>query len=148
MKPENISKRLDKELDVLSREISALVVLAAIAGSLATSEIFGWSTFTLSTAQRAFMYPILPVIGAAMALGVKDIRKYVLPFSVLGMGLSAYHHLLVRFDPTQGCGFALPCSTAYRYTVAGISLRPMYLPLLAFIAFGIITALTLRYEPK
>lgn len=139
--------RIDDEFRILNREIAALVVLTAVAGSLAASEIFGWQTFTLSSLQRALMYPLLPILGAVIALEVRDSRKYVLPFSTLGMIVSAYHHILVRFDPTRGCGFALPCSSAYRYTVGGLTLRPMYLPLLAFTAFGIVTFLTWRYEP-
>jgi len=94
------------------------------------------------------MYPLVPIIGAGIALDREDLRKFVLPFSIIGMFVSLYHFVVVRFDPTQGCGFALPCSTAYRYTLAGFSIRPMYLPLLAFIAFVIITFLAYWYEPK
>jgi disulfide bond formation protein DsbB len=139
---------IDEILRELSREVSLLIGLIAVAGSLAASEIFGWQTFTLSTAQRIFMYPLVLIIGAAILFKKEDLRKFVLPLSAIGGVLSLYHFLLVKFDPTQGCGFALPCSTAYRYTVAGFSVRPMYLPLMAFIAFSLITALTAEYEPR
>jgi|AntRauMinimDraft_3_1070383.scaffolds.fasta_scaffold00005_77 disulfide bond formation protein DsbB len=141
-------EKTDNLFRELSREISLFVGLIAVAGSLATSEIFGWQTFTLSTYQRVLMYPLVPIIGAGIALDREDLRKFVLPFSIIGMFVSLYHFVVVRFDPTQGCGFALPCSTAYRYTLAGFSIRPMYLPLLAFIAFVIITFLAYWYEPK
>lgn len=145
---ESTNHSLHDYLNEFSRELSLLIALLAITGSLMASEVFGWSTFTLSTLQRIFMYPLVPIIGSSLYFDVRNLRKYVIPLTSLGMTISAYHHLLIRLDPTRGCGFALPCTTLHRYTIASITLQPMYLPLLAFIAFALITALTWQYEPK
>lgn len=138
----------EKFIGELSREFSLLVGMIAVTGSLAASEIFGWETFTLSTLQRVFMYPLVLIIGAGIALNLRDLRKLVLPLSISGALTSFFHFAIVVVDPTRGCGFALPCSAALRYSIAGFSIRPMYLPLMAFAAFTIIMLITYRYEPK
>lgn len=125
------------------RQIIYLISLIATLGSLTVSTLYGWDTFTLSVAQRILMYPIVIISGLSILLDREDFIKYVLILSSLGMIVSAYHHLTVRLNTLIGCGFALPCNTGSRIVVHGMSLRPMYLPLMAFLAFTIITLVSL-----
>ena len=118
-------RKIDGGFKELNREFALLIGLIAVAGSLAASKIFGWETFTLSTLQRVFMYPLVPVISLAIVFDIKDLRKLVLALTTLGMMTSAFHFIIVLFDPTRGCGFALPCSAGLRYTIAGLSIRPI-----------------------
>lgn len=136
-----------KILKKLSREFIILIGLISISGSLAASEIFGWKTFTLSTVQRIFMYPIPIITATAMYIGKNNLRKLVLPLSFLGIISSATHFFIVLVDPTRGCGFALPCTAGLRYTIGNLSIRPFYLPGLALSAFMIIIAIVIKYEP-
>jgi len=116
----------------------------AVTGSLMLSTVFGWAPCELCLYQRALMYPIAPILGAAIVLGAQRLRQAGLALAVLGAPVSLYHHLLVRFDPTQGCGFALPCSIRYQLDFGLIAIRPMHLPLLAAIAFTTIAVLLWR----
>jgi len=125
------------------RQIIYLVSLIATLGSLTVSTLYGWDTFTLSVAQRILMYPIVLISGLSILLDREDFVKYILMLSSLGMMVSAYHHFTVRLNTLVGCGFALPCNTGSRIVVHGMNLRPMYLPLMAFLAFTVITLVSL-----
>jgi disulfide bond formation protein DsbB len=141
-----ISQELSKVSEKVSfydRQIVYLISLTASLGSLSASMIFGWDTFALSLAQRILMYPVVVISGLGILLDREDLMTWILVLSVPGMAVSLYHYLNVRLDTLIGCGFALPCSTASRIVFNGFTLRPMYLPLLAFFAFTLITAVLL-----
>ena len=125
------------------RQLVYLVSLTASLGSLSASMIFGWDTFPLSLAQRVLMYPIVVISGLSILLDREDMMNWILVLSVPGVAVSLYHHLNVRLDTLVGCGFALPCSTASRIIIGGYTLRPMYLPLMAFVGFTMISIIIL-----
>lgn len=135
--------RISEKVSFYDRQIVYLISLTASLGSLSASMIFGWDTFALSLAQRILMYPVVVISGLGILLDREDLMTWILVLSVPGMAVSLYHYLNVRLDTLIGCGFALPCSTASRIVVNGFTLRPMYLPLLAFFAFTLITAVLL-----
>lgn len=116
------------------RVLAFLIALIATVASLITSLVFGWSPCDLCTAQRVFMYPLVLILGV-MVWTARGSRWWVIIPACIGLLTASYHHLLVRFDPTQGCGFALPCSMEFGWYIGPIALQPMYLPLLAAIAF-------------
>lgn len=121
------------------RMLAFVVALIATLASLITSVVFGWDPCGLCTAQRIFMYPLVLIIGF-MLWTEKGSRWWVIIPAAIGFVLSTYHHLLVRFDPTQGCGFALPCSMDFGIYIGPVAIQPMYLPLSAGLAFLLIIA--------
>lgn len=83
------------------------------------------------------MYPLAVILGVAVYRNDKDITKYVLPLSVIGVLISGYHTLLQKVPALQEfemCSYGVPCSKDYINWLGFITI-----PLLAFIAFTIIT---------
>jgi len=117
--------------------VAFLLALAATVGSLYTSGLLGWEPCTLCDLQRALMFPLVPILGWSLYTG-RSVGRWVVTLPVLGAITSGYRHLLVRFDPTRSCGFGLPCSADYGFYIGSYNLAPMYLPLLAFVAFVLI----------
>ena len=120
------------------KQLVYLISLLATLGSLSVSEIFGWTPFTLSILQRIFMYPIILISGIAITL--KNSRLYVssLFLAILGLLASSIHLFILLTTTWDGCGFALPCTTINRIVIFDIVLNPIYLPLMALIAFSAI----------
>jgi len=92
------------------------------------------------------MYPLVPLLGTTLVVSYQRLKDMAFLLAIIGALISLFHHLFVRFDPTQGCGFALPCSMQYQLNLGVVILRPMYLPLLSFVAFTLIALLLWRYE--
>lgn len=134
-----------RQVTEYGREIAFFVALVATASSLVTSQVFGWNPCRLCVFQRALMFPLLLILGWILFYDI-DVSAYLLLLPLAGVGLSLYHHLLVRFDPTQDCGFALPCVTEYGFYIGSFGVQPMYVPALAFIAFAIITISLFLYN--
>lgn len=139
---------IDTVLQDIGREFALLTALIAVTGSLFTSTILGWSPCQLCAYQRVFMYPLVLVLGAALVSNHRHLADAALALAVLGAPVSLFHHLFIRFDPTQGCGFALPCSMQHQLNIGGAAFRPMYLPLLSFIAFTLIAVALWRYRKQ
>ena len=117
-------------------------VIAAIAmlGSLYFSEVAGFVPCTLCWYQRILMYP-LGLIALVGFIKVDEYPpSYVLPLSILGMGVSGYHYLvqLGAFGHPTACAVGIPCSLRY-VNYAGF----ITIPLMAFTAFTLITLLML-----
>lgn len=107
--------------------------LFAVIGSLFFSNVLGLPPCEFCWYQRIAMYPI-PLISG-IALLSKDSRawKYILPLSVMGMLLAAYHYSIQMFDFARqftGCSPTNPC-TDKQWIVAGF----ITIPLLAFFGF-------------
>src|SRR5690625_2882506 len=62
--------------------------IIALGGSLFFSEQMGFIPCTLCWFQRILMYPLTILLGIAFYKNDKEIYKYVLPFSVMGMLVS------------------------------------------------------------
>ena len=130
------------------RTLAFTVAALAVAGSLFTSTQLGWDTCTLCVWQRVFMYPLPVIVGGAILWGIHWERWLVYPLAGVGSLFSLVHFLLVWRDPTQACGFALPCSFAHPLYVGSVGFRPVFLPLLALIAFLLILGLYYFGTPK
>jgi disulfide bond formation protein DsbB len=85
------------------------------------------------------MYPLVVILGAAAWRGDPDPRWRVLPISLAGMALSAYHYQLQLF-PDQGssCDIAAPCTQQWVDEFGFVSI-----PFMAFCGFAVVTALVL-----
>jgi len=84
-----------------------LLAVGATAGSLYLSEGMGWEPCRLCWFQRILMYP--QVIIGAVALAGKDkaVWRYLLPLSLLGILVAAYHYY-IQLIPSD----TLICSAA------------------------------------
>lgn len=135
---------------LIEQGLSLVWVIATIAtlGSLYFSEIMGYLPCTLCWYQRILMYPLVIVLGIATAR--KDLKQtiYVLPITILGMGISSYHYAIEKTNWFEGggktCGI-IPCDVEYINWLGFITI-----PFLALTAFTLITIIlvSVRYAQK
>lgn len=118
--------------------LAFVVAVVAMGGSLYYSEVAGFIPCRLCWYQRILMYPLTIITLVGSLRRDEYLPSYVLPFSLIGMGVSSYHVLLERgvFPPPATCSADVPCDLSYvNYfgflTIAG----------LALIAFTLITAI-------
>lgn len=117
--------------------LSWVAAIIATLGSLYFSEVMHFIPCTLCWYQRIFMYPLAIILGIAVYRNDFNIHYYALPLSIIGMLISGYHVLLQRIPYLQQfemCTTGVPCSKDYINWLGFITI-----PLLAFIAFTIIT---------
>lgn len=121
--------------------LSWAVALAAMLGSLFFSEIMQFAPCKLCWYQRILMYPLAIILGIAAVRKDTKIYLYTLPLSIWGMGISAYHYLMQKTSLFQeaatACG-PVPCDVDYIDWLGFITI-----PLLAFVAFFLITIIHL-----
>jgi disulfide bond formation protein DsbB len=117
--------------------LSWIAAIIATLGSLYFSEVMHFIPCTLCWYQRIFMYPLAVILGIAVYRNDSGISKYVLPLSIIGLLISGYHTLLQKVPALQEfemCSYGVPCSKDYINWLGFITI-----PLLAFVAFTIIT---------
>lgn len=117
--------------------LSWLAAIIAMLGSLFFSEVMHFIPCTLCWYQRILMYPLTLLIGIALYHNDYTVYKYVLPMSILGMFISGFHYAEQHIPSLQHfkiCTSGIPCSGKYVDWFGFITI-----PLLAFIAFTIIT---------
>ena len=115
--------------------------LIAMIGSLFFSERMGFIPCTLCWYQRILMYPLVLFLGIAFYRNDRDIWKYILPISILGVLTSSYHYALQKLpalNEFSACTSGVPCSGQYINWFGFITI-----PFLALIAFIIITVMML-----
>ncbi|WP_391119815.1 disulfide oxidoreductase [Psychrobacillus sp. L3] len=115
--------------------------ILAMVGSLFFSERMGFIPCTLCWYQRILMYPLVIFLGIAFYRNDRDIYKYVLPISVIGLVVSSYHYALQKIPSMQefsACMSGIPCSGQYINWFGFVTI-----PFLALIAFTIITIMML-----
>ena len=126
--------------------LSWVAALIATLGSLYFSEVMHFIPCTLCWYQRIFMYPLAIILGIAFYRNDQGIYRYVLPLSIIGMLISGYHTLLQKLPFLQQfemCTTGVPCSKDYINWLGFITI-----PLLAFIAFTVITVSLLILERR
>lgn len=119
---------------------AALVIALGVAtvctgGSLIYSEVFGFEPCRLCWYQRIAMYPLVLMLGLALARRDHAVGRYVVPQAVIGGLISAYHYTLQTF-PSLGegaCPLGVPCTAKYVNEFGFISI-----PLMAFAGFSLI----------
>lgn len=118
-----------------------LVSVVATLGSLYFSEVLEFVPCELCWFQRILMYPLSIILGIAAYFHDTGIKKYALPLSIAGSGLSLYHYLLQKVDAlasVQPCKEGVPCNVDYINWFGFITI-----PFLALTAFTLITVFLL-----
>nr|WP_225333664.1 disulfide bond formation protein B [Halomicrobium urmianum] len=113
-----------------------VVAAVATAGSLYFSEVMGLLPCELCWYPRILMYPLVVVLGVAALEGRTSAYRTVLPLSVLGAGIAAYHSWLQASGASSSCSLGGCASVQYR--LAGLTI-----PNLALIAFLLASAAAL-----
>lgn len=106
-------------------------------GSLYFSEVRGYVPCALCWYQRILMYPLTGLIAFGILRRDRHLPFLVLPFSLLGQGVSTYHYLIQKttiFGAPTACAAGVPCTTVWINWLGFITI-----PFLAMIAFLIIT---------
>lgn len=118
--------------------LAFVVATVATLGSLYYSEIAGFIPCRLCWYQRILMYPLTFITLIGSLRRDEYLPGYVLPFSIIGMGISGYHLLLERgvFPPPATCSADVPCNLSYVNYFGFVTIAVM-----AFIAFTMITAI-------
>jgi len=114
------------------------VALVATLGSLYYSEIAGFVPCTLCWYQRILMYPITLITLVGIIRRDAGLPAYVLPLSILGIGVSTYHRLieLQIIEHTGVCSEGVPCDLIWVNYFGFVTI-----PVLALTAFVLITAI-------
>ena len=92
-----------------------LVAAVATAGSLYYSEVAHFEPCRFCWYQRIFMYPLAVILVIAAVRRDREIWRYALPLSAIGLLVSLYHYQLQLF-PEQGsgaCSSGVPCTVKY-----------------------------------
>ncbi|WP_083469912.1 disulfide oxidoreductase [Herpetosiphon geysericola] len=122
-----------------------LQAVVATLGSLYFSEIKGFPPCNLCWYQRIFMYPLVAILTVGIIRRDSAMRWYALPLSVGGWLIASYHCLL-----TYGVISAelAPCSAGVSCLARWINWYGFItIPLLAWVAFSIITVALLFVKP-
>lgn len=114
--------------------------LTAMLGSLYYSEVAGFVPCELCWYQRILMYPLTLIILIGILKQDEYLPDYVLPFSLIGMGMSTYHYLLQRgiVSSTGTCEVGVPCTTQWVNYFGVVTI-----PFMALTAFILITLVML-----
>lgn len=135
------------------RHLGFVVALVATVGSLYFSLGMGLVPCDLCWYQRILMYPLVVVLAVGIYRG-DVLTAYVLPFSVSGFVVAAYHNYLQMTPATGGvCTADVSCEVPqYRFfsdaVAGGITIPQMSLAAFALItmAFLLPFAVGLRKE--
>ncbi|MBJ7956138.1 disulfide bond formation protein B [Bacillus cereus group sp. N28] len=123
-----------------------IVSMIATLGSLFFSEILGFIPCELCWFQRIMMYPLCIILGIATFYNEKNIKKYILPISIIGGSISLYHYAIQkvpRFSEINPCVQGVPCNVDYINWLGFITI-----PFLALIAFCLITLFMVLTKSK
>lgn len=118
-----------------------LIAIVAMAGSLYFSQVLHLPPCLLCWYQRIFMYPLVFIIGIGLLRKDKSVPFYILPLSLIGLCIAAYHVLLyygIIPESLAPCSLGISCTTKQIEWFGFITI-----PLLSLIAFLKITLLSL-----
>ena len=130
--------KLSEFLEDYGGWLAFVIAAVAMAGSLYYSEVAHFTPCRFCWFQRIAMYPLV-IINLVGALRRDEyLPSYVLPLSIIGMGLSTYHYLMERgvIAPSATCSADVPCNIFYVNYLGFITIAFM-----ALIAFTAITAI-------
>lgn len=133
--------RLSYWLERSSLHIALLAAWIAMLGSLYFSEVAHYIPCTLCWYQRILMYPLAVILAIGLLRRDENTPLLVLPFSILGIGVSTYHVLLEKTDWFSGaatCQVGVPCTVLWINWFGFITI-----PFLALIAFLVITVMAI-----
>lgn len=122
-----------------------LTASVATVGSIALTEVYHFLPCSLCWYQRILMYPLVIIIAVGIILKDKKLDVYVLPFTILGMIVAFYQHLLqigIIKEVVVPCSTNVPCTTKYIDWLGGL----ITIPLLSFLSFLIIGICMVIYK--
>lgn len=115
--------------------ISWLIALIALLTSLYLSEALEWPVCELCWYQRVFLYPQVILLGMAVFNEDRNVLRYTLALSAIGLLFAIYHYLEQLFPLTfQGiitCSVGVNCATRHINWLGFITL-----PLLSVCTFA------------
>lgn len=118
---------------------SFFVALFATSGSLFFSEIAHFIPCKLCWYQRIFMYPQILILGIASLKNDFAVRRYILPLSGVGLGVSVYHYILQMSPIPLPCSDEIASCAAKQFAYFGY----ITIPLMSATAFALIIVLFL-----
>jgi len=121
----------------LALYVALVAAWTAMLGSLYFSDVRGYLPCTLCWYQRILMYPLTGLIAFGILRRDQHLHFLVLPFTLLGQGISTYHYLLEKttiFGAPTACQAGISCVTPWINWFGFITI-----PFLAMIGFLIIT---------
>lgn len=122
------------------------VSLIATFGSLFFSEIMKLPPCVLCWYQRIAMYPIALILPIGILFQDKWIGRYIIPLSLVGLGISSYHVLLYYGVIPESI---VPCTQGVSCTSRQIEwFGFMTIPLLSMIGFILINLSMFFYTSK
>lgn len=114
-----------------------IVGSSATLGSLFLSEIASFVPCTLCWWQRIFMYPIALISLIALIRNDKKVVYYILPLSIIGAGIAAYHYIMQLFPNLLECSEEVAkCSTVQFAELGYITIPLMSLTTFMLIAIS------------
>jgi len=128
-------------LDRNSLYLALPIAWVALLGSLYFSEVQHFVPCALCWYQRILMYPLAALLVIGLLRRDEGLAVYLLPFSIIGIGVASYHYLLQKtlwFGAPAACGSGPSCGGAWINWFGFVTI-----PFLALIAFLIITLLAL-----
>ncbi len=93
-----------------------LVSIVASLGSLYFSEVMHLPPCVLCWYQRICLYPLVIIIGVGLWQKSRQIPYYVLPLSLIGLGIAIYHNLLyynIIPEALAPCRAGVSCTTKF-----------------------------------
>ncbi|MBU0957586.1 MAG: disulfide bond formation protein B [Nanoarchaeota archaeon] len=103
-----------------------LVAVVSMLGSLYFSEIVGYEPCRFCWFQRIFVYSSVVVLFVGLYRKAKDVVYYVVPLTVIGVVIGAYHYYIQLFPSSGGClQEAVACSTKFVFDYGLVTLPLM-----------------------
>ncbi|MEX2012857.1 MAG: disulfide bond formation protein B [Candidatus Levyibacteriota bacterium] len=116
--------------------IAWTIALSSTLGSFIMSRVLGFPPCELCWYQRILMFPLVSILTVGILKKDKNLPLYVLPLSIAGLAVAAYHNLLyygVIPQSVSPCTFGVSCTDVQLELLGFITI-----PFLSLIAFAII----------
>ena len=120
-----------------------ILASSATLGSLFLSEIVSFVPCTLCWWQRIFMYPIAIVSLVALVRNDKNSVFYILPLTLIGGAIAAYHYTMQLFPNLLECSEEVAKCSTIQFAELGYITIPL-MSLTTFILIAISSLFLLR----
>jgi len=128
-------------------QLSLLIAVTSTIGSLMFSEVLGFPPCILCWYQRIFMYPLVIILAIGMWKKDNNLPLLVLPFSIIGLIIAAYHNLLyynIIPESVAPCTLGISCTTKYIEWFGFVTIP--ILSMLGFLSITILMILLKKYQ--
>lgn len=123
-----------------------IVAAVSTAGSLFFSEVMMFPPCILCWYQRICMYPLVVILVAGLFPVDRNVIRFSLPLSLIGLGIAIYHNLLyyhILPESVAPCRAGVSCTTVQIEWFGFVTI-----PFLSLLAFSIIVILLLIARRK